>query len=48
MLAQLNGDEISVNINRAKYEANELIVNIFNAMSLSGWLVYCVVNLNEA
>lgn len=27
MLAQLNGDEISVNINRAKYEANELIDN---------------------
>ena len=25
MLAQLNGDEISVNINRAKYETNELI-----------------------
>jgi hypothetical protein len=32
MLAQLNGDEISVNINRAKYEANELIDNLFHAM----------------
>ena len=26
MPSQLNGGEISVNINRAKYEANELIV----------------------
>jgi len=34
MLAQLNGDEISVNINSAKYEANELIDNLFNAMSV--------------
>jgi len=32
MPAQLNGDEISVNINRAKYQANELIDNIFYAM----------------
>jgi hypothetical protein len=34
MPAQLNGDEISVNINRAKYEANEPIDNTFALMEI--------------
>ena len=44
MLVRLNGDETSVNVNRTKYEANELIVNIFGRSFL--WDCYYLLLLS--